>query len=190
MSLRWFFILLFCIIVIQRILETFSRREKETGKIYQKWTFTIYFISHVIVSTGTILEFLFLNRDINFMVTIVGIVLYLCGLIIRNWAIRSLGKFWSIHIEIRKNHKMIKMGPYKYMRHPAYLSILCEIWGLPLIMNAYFTFIFAAVIYIPITIVMIYYEEKQSLKIFGPKYMAYQREVGALFPRMRRSNKK
>jgi protein-S-isoprenylcysteine O-methyltransferase Ste14 len=186
MSLRWFFILLFCIIVIQRILETFSRREKEQGEIHQKWTLNLYIVSHVIVGAGTILEFLLLKRDINFIVTIVGITLYLCGLIIRNWAIRSLGKFWSIHIEMRKNHKMIRTGPYKYVRHPAYLSILCETWGVPLIMNAYFTFLFAVVIYIPITFVRIYYEEKQCLKIFGPDYKAYKREAGSLLPRIRR----
>ena len=36
----------------------------------------------------------------------------------RQWAFNSLGKYWSVDIEIRDNHELIKNGPYKYMRHP------------------------------------------------------------------------
>lgn len=189
MYYKYFLIMLFLAIVIQRLLETYSRREKKKGKIRQKWTLSLYTVGHIIVGTGTILEFLLLKRDINYIVTFVGITLYVCGLIGRNWAIKTLDKYWSIHIEIRNNHKLIKTGPYKYMRHPAYFSIILEIWGVPLIMNAYFTFIFAVAAYIPITLIRIYYEEKEHRKLFGPEYLAYKSEVG-MFSLKKKLNKK
>ena len=182
MSLTWFFIILFSIIVVQRIWETFSKREKETGEVRQKWTLSLVFAAHVIVVMGSIVEYLLLKRDISLILTFLGIILYLCGLIGRNWSIRTLGKYWSIHLEIRKDHKLIRNGPYKYMRHPAYLSILFEVCGIPLILNSYFTLLFAVAVYIPLVLLRIYYEEKEHLTLFGPEYNAYRKEIGALFP--------
>lgn len=187
MNLTWFFIILFSIIFIQRVLETFSKREKKKGEIRHKWTFTLLFIAHFIIVVGSIPEYLLLKRDVNFIVTIIGLILYLSGLVGRNWCIRTLGKYWSIHIEIRKNHKLIRNGPYRYMRHPAYLSIIFEVCGIPLIVNAYFTFLFAVVAYLPVIFLRIYYEEQEHPKLFGQEYLAYKREVRALLPIRKRS---
>jgi isoprenylcysteine carboxyl methyltransferase (ICMT) family protein YpbQ len=186
MSLTWFFIMLFSIIAIQRALETFAKREKKTGVIRQKWTFSLLFVAHAIVFIGSILEYLLLKRDISIIVTVIGLMLYLSGLIGRNWCIRTLGNYWSLHIEIRNNHKLIKTGPFKYIRHPAYLSIIFEVCGIPLLVNAYYTFLFAVVVYIPLIFLRIYYEEKEHLKLFGPEYLAYKKEAGTLSPRIRK----
>ena len=159
-----------------------SQREKVIGQVKQRWTFSLLFAAHVIVVMGSIVEYLLLKRDISLIVTFLGIILYLCGLIGRNWSIRTLRKYWSIHLEIRKDHKLIRNGPYKYMRHPAYLSILFEVCGIPLILNSYFVFLFAVAAYIPLIVLRIYYEEKEHLTLFGPEYNAYQKEVRALFP--------
>lgn len=188
MSLMWFFIILFFIIVIQRILETFSRRTRKIGEIRQRWTFSLLFVAHAIVIVGSIVEYLLLKRDISLIVMSFGITLYLCGLIGRNWSIRTLGEYWSIHLEIRRDHKLIRNGPYKYVRHPAYLCIILEVCGIPLIVNSYFTFLFAVAVYIPLILLRIYYEEKEHLKIFGPEYLEYKRQVGALFPIKKMSN--
>jgi len=182
MSLTWFFIIFFSIIVIQRILETFSQRAKKIGEVRQRWTFSLLFVAHAIVIVGSILEYLLLKRDISLIVTFFGIILYLCGLIGRNWSIRTLGEYWSIHLEIRKDHKLIRNGPYKYVRHPAYLCIIFEVCGIPLIVNSYFTFLCAVVVYTPLILLRIYYEEKEHLKIFGLEYLEYKRQVSALFP--------
>ena len=160
-NITWLFIIIFIFIFFQRVLETFAKRPKVEGEIIQKWTFTLLFIAHFIVVFGSIPEYLLFKRDISLTVTIIGLLLYLSGLIGRNWCIRTLGKYWSLHVEIRKNHELIKSGPYKYIRHPAYLSIIFEVCGIPLIVNAYFIFIFAVVVYIPIIILRIYYEEKE-----------------------------
>ena len=186
MFLKSFFIVFFLFIIIQRVLETFAKREKEKGEIRQKWTFSLLFIAHFIVVFGSIPEYLLIKREINLIITVIGLILYLSGLIGRNWCIRTLGKYWSIHVEIRKNHKLIKTGPYKYMRHPATLSIIFEVCGIPLIVNAYFIFLFAVAVYIPLMILRIYYEEKEHPKLFGPEYLAYKKEVGMLFPKIRK----
>jgi protein-S-isoprenylcysteine O-methyltransferase Ste14 len=108
-------------------------------------------------------------------------------LIGRNWAIRSLGEYWSIHLEIRKDHKLARKGPYKYIRHPAYLSMIFEVCGIPLIVNAYYIFLFSIVVYSPLLLLRVYYEEKEHFKIFGGKYLTYKKKIGAFFPRIRKA---
>jgi protein-S-isoprenylcysteine O-methyltransferase Ste14 len=186
MYLTCFLIILFIIIAIQRACETFAKREKQKGVIKQKWTFSLLFIAYVIVVIGSIAEYFLIKRNINLIVTLIGIILYVSGLIGRNWCIRSLGKYWSIHVEIRRNHKLIKTGLYRYIRHPAYLSILLEVCGIPLIVNAYIIFLFSLAVHIPLLILRIHYEEKEYPELFGPEYLAYKKETGAFFPRIRR----
>jgi protein-S-isoprenylcysteine O-methyltransferase Ste14 len=189
MFFKWFFISLFFIIAIQRILETFSKREKEKGEIRYKWTFPLFFIAHFIVVIGSIVEYLLINREIIFIVTAFGLTLYLIGLIGRNWSIRTLGKYWSTHIEIRKKHKLIRNGPYKRMRHPAYLSMIFEVCGISLIVNAYFIFLFAIIVYIPFIFLMIHLEETEHLKTIGTKYLSYKRETGSFIPIRKKPSK-
>ena len=175
MPFKWVFIILFVIIIIQRILETFSKRKKEQGVILHKWTFTLFFLAHFIVVIGSILEYLLFKREIIALVTAIGLILYLSGLILRNWSIKTLGKYWSIYIEIRKNQQLIRNGPYKKIRHPAYLSMILEVCGIPLIVNAYFIFLFAVVVYIPLILMMKHLEEKEHLRLFGPAYLTYKK---------------
>ena len=189
MSLTVIFIILFLIIIIQRVLETFAKREKITGAIRQEWTFTLLFIAYFIVVVGSIPEYLLLKRELNLIVTFIGVAVYIAGLLGRNWCIRTLGKYWSLHVEIRNKHQLIKNGPYKYIRHPAYLSMIFEVCGIPLIVNAYLVFLFSVVVYIPLLILRIYYEEKEHPKLFGAAYLAYKKEAGALYPRIRRRKK-
>jgi protein-S-isoprenylcysteine O-methyltransferase Ste14 len=186
MSVTVIFIILFLIIILQRILETFAKREKEPGEIRQKWTFTLLFIAHFIVVVGSIPEYLLFQRELNLIVTFIGLALYLAGLLGRNWCIRTLGKYRSLHVEIRNKHQLNKNGPYKYIRHPAYLSMIFEVCGIPLIVNAYFVFLFSVFVYIPLLILRIYYEEKEHSKLFGEAYLTYKREAGVLYPRIRR----
>ena len=98
------------------------------------------------------------------------------------WAIKTLDKYWTIEIEIRDVHPLIKNGPYKYMRHPHYLFLFCEVLGLPLIANAYYSFVFIAIIFIPLIILRFIFEEKALTEKFGAEYLKYKKEVWAFFP--------
>lgn len=169
-------------IFIERLAETFAKRKKEKGEIKKKWTFTIMMYFHFFFFFATIIEFLFRAEKINIVVSGFGIILYLTGLILRNLSIKSLDKYWSVHIEIRDNHQLIREGPYKYIRHPAYLAIIFEIMGIPLIGNAYLTLLFNLFVYVPIILLRIFYEEKELIYKFGNIYIQYSRETNGLIP--------
>ncbi|KAJ3073416.1 hypothetical protein HK102_006011 [Quaeritorhiza haematococci] len=48
----------------------------------------------------------------------------LAGCALRLWAFQTLGRLFTFQVGIRNNHKLIKTGPYKYLRHPSYTGSL------------------------------------------------------------------
>lgn len=48
-----------------------------------------------------------------------GLLLIIGGMTLRFIAIWSLGKFFTVDVNIQENHKLIKKGVYKVIRHPA-----------------------------------------------------------------------
>ena len=177
-----FILAFFTIAIIQRLLETFARREKAVGTVEKGWTFTFLFILHAVMFFGALAEYFVYRPSLSPVVSGLGLLLYISGLAGRNWAIRTLGRYWSLHIEIRERHKLVMEGPYKYLRHPAYLSIIFEVVGIPLVANAYLTLIFVLISYIPVLLIRMYYEEKKLINKFGQEYMDYKARTWALFP--------
>jgi protein-S-isoprenylcysteine O-methyltransferase Ste14 len=57
--------------------------------------------------------------SISFISVIVG-----AGL--RKWSFITLGRFFTYQSPIRRNHRLVKTGPYQYLRHPSHTGLgLC-----------------------------------------------------------------
>jgi protein-S-isoprenylcysteine O-methyltransferase Ste14 len=110
-------------------------------------------------------------------------VLSIGSFVIRRSAIRALGRFWSVHVEMRETHEFVQSGPFNYARHPVYFSMILELTGLALVLNAWFTFAAVMLIFIPTLIVRVRIEETALLEQFGNDYREYMRTTPAIFPR-------
>lgn len=51
---------------------------------------------------------------------IIGIAIMTCAAVLRTWCIKTLDRFFTYEVTIRPGHKLIKSGPYGYVRHPGY----------------------------------------------------------------------
>lgn len=74
---------------------------------------------------------------------------------LRYWAILSLGEHWNTKILVVPGARLIRRGPYRYLRHPNYLVVAVEIPAFPLIFGAWitalvFTLLNAAVLFVRI----------------------------------------
>ena len=58
---------------------------------------------------------------------------------LRYWAIFSLGEFWNTRILVVPKAKLVRRGPYRYLRHPNYVVVAVEIFTFPLIFGAWIT---------------------------------------------------
>jgi protein-S-isoprenylcysteine O-methyltransferase Ste14 len=168
---------------IQRIWETFFKIKKKTEEIIDKWTLNVLVTIHVIIIIAAVAEYFIVKRQINLCISIIGFILYIIALIGRNWSINTLGKYHSPHVEIMDKHLLIRNGPYRYLRHPYYLSVIFEFIGFPLVPNSYYALCLSLFLYIPaLYILRVYPEEKAMMREFGREYLLYKKEVGGFLP--------
>ena len=66
---------------------------------------------------------------------VVGAVMVLYGTWIRSSATRTLKKFFTYQVSIKKDHKLITSGPYEKIRHPSYLGTMMALFGLSILLH-------------------------------------------------------
>jgi protein-S-isoprenylcysteine O-methyltransferase Ste14 len=60
---------------------------------------------------------------------VVGIVLMLCGIALREYSISVLGKYFTFDVALDSAHRLVETGPYRYIRHPSYTGALVTLFG-------------------------------------------------------------
>jgi len=126
----------------------------------------------------------FLNKQILPQQTafkITGFVCCLVGLLFSMWARIYLGKNWSGAITIKRNHELIKTGPYAISRNPIYSGFLLAFLGCAMtggMIKGYVSLIFV----ITGILLKIALEEKFMYETFADEYAVYTRKVKRLVP--------
>jgi protein-S-isoprenylcysteine O-methyltransferase Ste14 len=114
-----------------------------------------------------------------------GIALTLCGLAIAVWARSHLGRYWSDKVELKVDHKLIRSGPYAYMRHPIYSGVLLGVAGTAIVVGEWRGVLAFAILLTNYT-VKARKEERLLSTEFAREFEAYKRESGFLIPRLLR----
>lgn len=112
----------------------------------------------------------------------VGEAFILIGIIFRFVIIRSLGKYFTVDITIKEDHKIKKEGFYKYLRHPSYAFSLLTSLGLGLYLNNWLSLILA---FVPPFLAFAYrikIEEQALIEQFGEEYIRYRKGTKKLIP--------
>lgn len=111
-----------------------------------------------------------------------GLLLIVCGAVIRFTAIRQLGKFFTVNLAIHDHHYLITNGLYTSLRHPAYAGSLLSFIGLGISFNNWLSVL---VIIIPVFLSFNYrmkVEEQLLLQRFGAEYREYQERTKRVIP--------
>lgn len=77
-------------------------------------------------------------------------------------------------------------GIYNYIRHPQTVGEMPWFVIIALFMNSLFLTIWAIIMIIIVTPIIIHFEEKDLIQRFGEKYREYQKRTGAIFPKLRK----
>lgn len=112
----------------------------------------------------------------------IGEAFVLLGIVFRLIIIRSLGKYFTVDVAIRENHRIKKEGFYKYLRHPSYAFSLLTFLGLGLFLNNWLSLVLAL---IPPFLAFNYrmkVEERALIEEFGDEYIQYQRNTKRILP--------
>lgn len=118
----------------------------------------------------------------SFGLNVIGLLLLTSGIIIRIWAIKTLGRNFTATVTLTDDHKFIVEGPYKLVRHPSYLGAFMAIVGCPVFLNApwatLISFVFMTIAYV----IRITVEEKMLTSYFGKSYEKYKRKTKMFIP--------
>lgn len=131
-------------VIVQRMGELIVAK-RHSKKMFEKGAVEIDrkgYIFIVCMHSGffivMILEFIFLNRNLNLYWYLLAFIFVLAQAL-RYWAIKSLGINWNTRIIVLKGSMQITSGPYKYINHPNYIAVETELIILPLIFSCYIT---------------------------------------------------
>jgi protein-S-isoprenylcysteine O-methyltransferase Ste14 len=131
----------------------------------------------------------FLNRsDLAFfslfetaITQVIGIIFLVSGLVIAIIARKTLADNWSGNVELKKDHKLITTGVYKYVRHPIYTGVSFMVIGTFILYHS-----ILSVLLIIIVIGFLSYKLKKEeillLKHFPKEYPAYIKRTKAIIP--------
>lgn len=112
---------------------------------------------------------------------ITGVVLCQLGLLVAVWSRWTLAGNWSANVTIKKEHELIKTGPYRFVRHPIYTGILMMCLGTAAAgarLSCWLGFLsFCFAFWIKMN-----QEESLMLQHFPDSYPAYRRSVKAIVP--------
>src|SRR6266705_1333247 len=97
----------------------------------------------------------------------------------------DLGLNWSVTLELRKGHQLVKHGVYRSIRHPMYASIWLWCFAQGLLLENWLAGWYALAAFALMYFVRTPREEEMMCESFGEEYLDYMRRTGRLFPRTR-----
>jgi len=111
-----------------------------------------------------------------------GVAIAVVGIGLRFWSAAVLGRFYTRTIALAPEHRLLRAGPYRVVRHPGYAGAICLWIGAGLAAGS-------AVAAAAIALVMllayrgrIHAEERFLHGAFGDEYEAYARTTWRLVP--------
>jgi len=111
------------------------------------------------------------SSAVHFSILIIGSLLYFPGIALYLWGYFMLGRMFGISsgfgATLYQDHKLIRNGPYRFVRHPMYLAVILAAFGALLIFRAR-------------------QEERLLAEEFGEEWQRYRRDVPGWLPTLRK----
>jgi protein-S-isoprenylcysteine O-methyltransferase Ste14 len=171
---------LFTEILLNRLL-----RSKSTDKQNEdKNSISIIWVTIIIAIPLAVLIALKVNLPIysDPSVQYVGVIIIFIGIILRLFAVVTLGRFFTVDVTIRQGHKLKKDGLYKYLRHPSYFASLVSFIGMGWTFNNWLSLLVLIAAILIVFINRIKIEEKLLIQHFGSEYTEYKKHTSGLIP--------
>jgi protein-S-isoprenylcysteine O-methyltransferase Ste14 len=114
-------------------------------------------------------------------IEMLGAALAVAGVAFAIWARRHIGKNWSGTVTIKKEHELIRAGPYAHIRHPIYTGMLLAVVGTAIAIGEYRALVALALLLIGF-IAKAKREESFLATKFGPSFDEHRRRTGFFLP--------
>lgn len=176
---------IFWIYWILAAIKTRSNVKKESSgqKSIQRVVHLIFVIISYVITFFQFKNISLWNRiipDYKY-VEYIGIAILIFSLLFAIWARIVLGRNWSGAIQKVEGQRLVRSGPYKYIRNPIYTGIVCGFFGTFITLGSLASIMGFCIILI-IYIIKINREQRFLILEFGEEYEKYIKESWALIP--------
>ncbi|MFN2476674.1 MAG: isoprenylcysteine carboxylmethyltransferase family protein [Chthoniobacterales bacterium] len=171
--------------LISELLLTVTHRSRGTGVPQDRSTLRVLWI----VIFGSIVAGIFVTthwRGAIFphreVFALVGLATFVIGIALRWWAIITLGRFFTVDVQIAADHELVERGPFRLVRHPSYTGGLLAFTGFALSLGNWAA---ALVTVLPIFLAFVRrmnVEEHALSTALADKYASYMRRTKRLVP--------
>jgi protein-S-isoprenylcysteine O-methyltransferase Ste14 len=164
-----------------------SRRYRiKPAQDWDRHSATLWDIANLVEPVGMVIGFTTIGRiqTETQLTGLLGLVLLVIGIVIRWWAIHTLGKYFTYTVLIKDDHRLIRAGIYKHLRHPSYAGALLAHVGLGLSFSNWFSLAFSSIPYFVAAFYRMRVEEQALASAFGAEYIAYTKTSKRLIPRV------
>jgi protein-S-isoprenylcysteine O-methyltransferase Ste14 len=111
-----------------------------------------------------------------------GVGSVILGIALFVWARRTLGKNYSGHMAVKEDQELVKSGPYRVLRHPAYSGYFLMALGIAIGYSSILGVIAILVLLLPSMIYRMNVEEKLLSQHFGKAYCDYTQHTKRMIP--------
>lgn len=112
----------------------------------------------------------------------IGVGLGLVAGSLLTWTLRGLGKNLTDTVVTRKEHTLVRSGPYRWIRHPFYTSVTLAVFANAIVASNWFLFL-VGVLFCTLIAVRTRKEEEKLLLRFGDEYRKYMNRTGRFLPK-------
>ena len=170
------------VIYFARLKELATRRDTIPGPVKEHLTLWMFVLAGSLMLVCSLAEFLWRGEQLRWPTFVAGWICAAGSFALRRRAIAALGKFWSLHVEIREQHQFVRSGPFRWVRHPTYLSMFLELLVAPLILNVRYSLLVMPLLFLPALLARLRIEEAALVEKFGDEYRYYQQTTPSLIP--------
>lgn len=111
-----------------------------------------------------------------------GVVLGVLAVPSVYWVLTTLGANVSETVLTKGRHRLVTVGPYRWMRHPLYTVGIALFFGIGLMAANWFIILWAVIALVAVRLVVIPREEAHLEAAFGEEYRRYRSATGSLLP--------
>jgi protein-S-isoprenylcysteine O-methyltransferase Ste14 len=111
-----------------------------------------------------------------------GLVVFWCGIALRFWSFRALGRYFTFKVQTSVDQPVITSGPYRFVRHPSYAAVLLMVMGVGLFLGSWWSFAWLTASVFCGFLFRIRVEERALLLQLGDRYVTYAADHKRLVP--------
>jgi protein-S-isoprenylcysteine O-methyltransferase Ste14 len=112
----------------------------------------------------------------------IGVVCFAAGLWLFQRSHAELGTNWSVTLQIREQHRLIREGVYRHVRHPMYTSLFLYSLGQLLVLPNWIAGPSYLVTFGILFALRLEAEERMMLEEFGDEYRSYASRTKRIIP--------